>query len=87
MLNSPIQGTSADIIKMALCLLHERLSGIEIKVVAFIHDEIILEAPINEVEKAQEILRDSMLEAGQVYLKNVPVVVDMSVVENWSEKK
>ena len=61
MLNSPIQGTSADIIKMALCLLHEKLSGTEIKVVACIHDEIIFEAPINEVEKAQEILRDSMV--------------------------
>ena len=86
MLNSPIQGTSADIIKMALCLLHERLSGTEIKIIACIHDEIILEAPVNEVEKAQEIFRDSMVEAGQVYLKNVPVVVDMSVVGNWAEK-
>ena len=85
-LNSPIQGTSADIIKMALCLLHNKISGTDIKVVACIHDEIILEAPINEVEKAQEILRDSMVEAGQVYLKNVPVVVDVSVVGNWSEK-
>jgi DNA polymerase I len=86
LLNSPIQGTSADIIKKALCLLHERLSGTEIKVVACIHDETILEALINEVEKAQEILRDSMVEAGQMYLKNVPVVIDVSVVENWAEK-
>jgi DNA polymerase I len=86
MLNSPIQGTSADIIKMALYLLHERLSGNEIKVVACIHDEIILKAPMNEVEKAQEILRNSMIEAGQMYLKNVPVALDVSVVGNWSEK-
>jgi DNA polymerase I-like protein with 3'-5' exonuclease and polymerase domains len=82
MLNSPIQGTSADIIKKALCLLHERLSGTEIKIIACIHDEIILEAPMSEVEKAQEILWDSMVEAGQMYLKNVPVVVDVSAVEN-----
>ena len=34
----------------------------------------------------EEILRDSMVEAGQVYLKNVPVVVDVSVVGNWAEK-
>ena len=52
MLNSPIQGTSVDIIKMALCLLHERVSDTDIKIVACIHDEIILEAPMNEVEKA-----------------------------------
>jgi DNA polymerase I len=86
MLNSPIQGTSADIIKTALCLLHKMVSGTEIKVVACIHDEIILEAPVNEVEKAQEILRCSMVEAGQVYLKNVPVVVYVSVVGDWSGK-
>jgi DNA polymerase I-like protein with 3'-5' exonuclease and polymerase domains len=86
MLNSPIQGTSADIIKTALCLLHEGVSGTEIKIIACIHDEIILEAPLNEVEMAQEILRGSMVEAGQMYLKNVSVVVDVSVVENWAEK-
>jgi DNA polymerase I len=86
MLNSPIQGTPADIIKKALCLLHERVSGTEIKIVACIHDEIILEAPINEVEKAGCVLKDSMVEAGQVYLKNVPVVVDVSVGENWAGK-
>ena len=87
MLNSPIQGTSADIIKKALCLLYERVSGTEIKVVACIHDEIILEASVNDVEKAQKILRDSMVEAAQMYLKNVPVVVDVSVVGDWAEKK
>jgi DNA polymerase I len=87
MLNSPIQGTSADIIKMALCLLHERVSGTDINVVACIHDEIILEAPKDETKMAGNILKDSMVEAGQVYLKNVQVVVDGSVVGNWAEKK
>ncbi len=87
MLNAPVQGTSADIIKMALCLLHKRVMGTEIKIIACIHDEIILETPMNETEMAQEILRDSMVEAGQVYLKNMPVVVDVSIVENWAEKK
>lgn len=86
MFNSPIQGTSADIIKMALCLLHEKLSGTDIKIIACIHDEIILEAPVNETEMAEHILTDSMIEAGQMYLKNVPVAVDASVVENWAEK-
>ena len=64
---------------MALCLLHEKVMGNEIKVVACIHDEIILEAPMNEVVKAGNILKDSMVEAGQVYLKNVPIVVDVRV--------
>ena len=87
MLNSPIQDTSADIIKMALCLLHKRVINTEIKIVACIHDEIILESPMNEVEKAGSILDDSMVEACQMYLKDVPVVVDVNAVENLSEKK
>ena len=71
---------------MALCLLHEKVSGTEIKIVACIHDEIILEAPEDETEMAGCMLKDSMVEAGQVYLKNVPVVVDESVAGNWAEK-
>jgi DNA polymerase I-like protein with 3'-5' exonuclease and polymerase domains len=41
---------------------------------------------MNEVAKAGCILKDSMIEAVQVYLKKVPVVVDVSVGENWAEK-
>jgi DNA polymerase I-like protein with 3'-5' exonuclease and polymerase domains len=86
LLNSPVQGTSADITKKALCLLHERLQGSGIKIIGCIHDEIILEAPIAETETAAQILRNSMIEAGQCYLKNVPILVDVSVADNWYEK-
>jgi DNA polymerase I len=51
-----------------------------------IHDEIIVEAPVAETDTAAHILRESMIDAGNMYLKDVPVVVDVSVVDNWYEK-
>jgi DNA polymerase I-like protein with 3'-5' exonuclease and polymerase domains len=86
LLNSPVQGTSANITKKALCLLHEILKDTGIRIVACIHDEIILEAPIGESEVAAKILHDFMVEAGQCYLKKIPVEVDVSEADNWSEK-
>jgi len=86
LLNSPVQGTSADITKKALCLLHERLQGSGIKIIGCIHDEIIIETPVAEIETAAQILHDSMVDAGRMYLKDVPVVVDVSVADNWFEK-
>ena len=55
-------------------------------IIACIHDEIILEAPINKAYIAAAILQESMIEAGQHYLKSVPVGVDVKVVDNWAEK-
>jgi len=86
MFNTPVQGTSADITKKALCILHDRSRNNEIKVVGCIHDEIIIEAPVEEVETADQILKQSMIEAGEMYLKDVPVVVEVSVADNWYEK-
>jgi DNA polymerase I-like protein with 3'-5' exonuclease and polymerase domains len=51
-----------------------------------IHDEIIIEAPVAETETAAGILKDSMIDAGEIYLKDVPIVVDVSVADNWYEK-
>jgi len=84
--NTPVQGTSADITKKALCLLYDRSRNTGIRIVGCIHDEIIIEAPLLESDAAAEILRESMIDAGGVYLKNVPVVVEVSIADNWSEK-
>jgi len=86
LLNSPVQGTSADITKRALGLLHERLKGTGIRIVACIHDEIILKASIGESKVAAQILHDSMVEAGQCYLKKIPVEVECFIADDWSEK-
>jgi len=86
LLNSPVQGTSADITKRALCLLSERLTGTEVKIIGCIHDEVILEAPESESDEVRDLLRSTMIEAGEYYLKSVPVEVEVSVVDNWMEK-
>jgi DNA polymerase-1 len=83
---TPIQGTSADITKKALHILHERIQGSGIRIIGYIHDEIITEAPLAETETAAQILRDSMIDAGKMYLKDVPVVVDVFITDNWYEK-
>jgi DNA polymerase I-like protein with 3'-5' exonuclease and polymerase domains len=51
-----------------------------------IHDEIILEAPITDCETAAQILKDSMIDAGEMFLKIIPIEVEVSIVDNWSEK-
>jgi len=84
-LNFPIQGSEADILKTALCLLTERLKGTTGKIVACIHDEIILECAKEEGEQMKQILQNSMEEAGRVYLKRVPVVAEAEIRKSWAD--
>lgn len=84
-LNSPDQGTGADILKKALVLLRPRIEGIA-KLVHMVHDEIILEAPESRAEEVKKILEDTMKEAGQYYLKSVPVEVEGNICNSWAEK-
>ena len=86
LLNTPVQGTSADITKKALCILHDRSRHNEIRIIGCIHDEIIIEAPVEEIDTAAQILKQSMIDAGTAYLKDVPVVVEVSIACNWYEK-
>jgi DNA polymerase I len=85
-LNTPIQGTAADVMKKSLALLLKRLRGTEIKIIGTVHDEILLEAPENEAEEAAVILEDSMKKGGETYLKSVPVKVDIKIGMNWGIK-
>jgi DNA polymerase-1 len=68
LLNTPVQGTAADIIKKALILIHNRLPGTGSRLFACVHDEIILEAPKEYAVHASKILRDSLVESGAYYL-------------------
>lgn len=86
LLNTPVQGTSADITKKALCIIYDRSRHNEIRIIGCIHDEIIIEAPIEEIDTAAQMLKQSMVDAGTAYLKDVPVVVEVSVADNWYEK-
>ena len=86
LLNTPIQGTAADIIKMALSLLPQRLKMTGSKVIACVHDEIILEVTDPCAKETSLILEQTMIEAGNYYLKKVPVEVDLSIADSWAGK-
>ncbi len=83
--NMPIQGTSADILKRALRLLHNEISGTSAKLVNIVHDEIIVEANDSEVESTARKLEKAMCDAGEEYIKKVPVKVDVSISEEWTK--
>jgi DNA polymerase I-like protein with 3'-5' exonuclease and polymerase domains len=81
--NTPIQGTSADILKRALKLLKEELSDTNAKVVNIIHDEIVVEADTDEAEGVAEKVERVMCAAGEEYLKTVPVKVEIEIADEW----
>ena len=82
--NSPVQGSAADIIKIAMIDLHERLQGEDIgaRLVLQVHDELIVEAPDKHKEAASLALRKSMESAASL---DVPLSVDLGVGQNWAE--
>ncbi len=81
--NTPIQGTSADILKRALKLLKEELSDTNAKIVNIIHDEIVVEADTDEAQSVAEKVERVMVSAGQEYLKTVPVKVETEIADEW----
>ena len=85
-INMPIQGTAADIMKKALGMLPEALAETDAMIVSCIHDEVILEVPEIYAETTKIILSDVMVKAGEYYLKKVPVKVDSNICDNWAGK-
>ena len=85
-MNSPIQGTAADIIKIAMNRVYERLSreGLKSKLVLQVHDELLIETWEEEVEQVSEILKEEMHKAASL---DVALEVDMHQGENWYEAK
>ena len=81
--NTPIQGTSADILKRALRLLKEELRETNAKVVNIIHDEIVVEADADQAEDVAEKVERVMRVAGEEYLKTVPVKVETEIADEW----
>ena len=81
--NTPIQGTSADILKRALRLLKEELRETNAKVVNIIHDEIVVEADADQTEGVAEKVERVMRVAGEEYLKTVPVKVETEIADEW----
>ena len=85
-MNAPIQGTAADIIKIAMVRVYKRLKDElpEARLILQVHDELIIEAPQAVAEKALAILSEEMRKA--VSLK-VPLVADVGVGKSWNEAK
>ncbi|MGB7925843.1 MAG: DNA polymerase [Pyrinomonadaceae bacterium] len=81
--NSPIQGSSADILKRALRLLHDALRDTTACVVNIVHDEIVVEADANEAAAVAKTVEDAMCAAGEEYVKRVPVKVETEVSDEW----
>ena len=83
-MNSPIQGTAADIIKIAMIRVSKRLltEGLEARVVLQVHDELLVEAPPSEVEKVGQILHEEMAGAADLL---VPLEVEVEQGSNWYE--
>lgn len=84
--NRQVQGTAADIAKIALGRLPFSLKGTQAKIIAMIHDEIIIEVPEVNAYEAAAILQRTMETAGNGVLKTVPVVAEARIADNWSQK-
>jgi DNA polymerase-1 len=81
--NTPIQGSSADILKRALRLLHDELRDTTACIVNIVHDEIVVEADIDETEAIAKKVEDAMCAAGEEYVKKVPVKVETEISDEW----
>ena len=81
-MNTPIQGTAAEIMKLAMLKVDEKLKGMKSKLILQIHDEIIVEATNDEYNQVCEIIKNSM---ENVIKLSVPLEVSMSSGSNWGE--
>lgn len=85
--NMPIQGTNADMIKLALTLVRAEIKKhqIDAKVVNTVHDEMVVECIAHTAEEVATIVRDKMVEAGEHFLKTIPVDVECTTSDHWSK--
>jgi len=83
-INTPIQGTAADLIKMAMLNIAERLrrEGLRTKMLLQVHDELVFEVPEEELDNATKLVKDEM---EGVYPLNIPLNVDINWGKNWGE--
>lgn len=85
-MNTPIQGTAADIMKIAMINVYKELKtrNLKSKIVLQVHDEMMIEAPIEEDEEVKNIIKEKMESAATLI---VPLVAEVSEAENWYECK
>ena len=85
-MNTPIQGTAADIMKIAMIKVFKEIEkrGLKSKIVLQVHDEMMIEAPVSEVQEVKDIIKECMETATKL---NVPLVAELSEADNWYECK
>lgn len=83
-INTPIQGTAADLMKIAMIKIYEKLGSIskEAKMIMQVHDELVFEVPENEIEKIAKFVKSEMEEA---FKFDIPIIAEVSVGKNWGE--
>jgi DNA polymerase-1 len=84
--NSPLQGSAADLIKVAMTRIHRAIrdEGLRSRMLLQVHDELVFEVPPEELERMRDLVRDLMEHVVEL---RVPLVVDLGVGENWLEAK
>jgi len=80
--NAPIQGSAADIIKIAMLRIHEKLNDFESKMLLQVHDELVFDAKKSELDALTSMIKTEM---EQAYTLQVPLVVDVGTGMNWLE--
>lgn len=85
-MNTPIQGTAADIIKLAMIRTYKALqeAGLKSRMLLQVHDELVLEVPREELTQVKALLKQSMEQATEL---QVPLTIDINAGKNWAEAK
>lgn len=85
-MNTPIQGTAADIIKLAMIRTYKALqeAGLKSRMLLQVHDELVLEVPQEELSQVKNLLKQSMEQAAEL---QVPLTIDINAGKNWAEAK
>jgi DNA polymerase-1 len=81
-INTPIQGSAADIIKIAMIRIHDQLNGFKSLMILQVHDELLFEIHESEIDEISEIIKKEMEGAWKL---RVPLRVDIGTGRNWAE--
>ena len=83
-INAPVQGTAADIMKIAMIKTHQAIKAenVKAKIILQVHDELILDTPKKEIDSVINLLTDSMMGAASL---DVPLEIDVGVGDNWDQ--
>ncbi|MEQ1887205.1 MAG: DNA polymerase I [Bryobacteraceae bacterium] len=82
--NTPLQGTAADIIKLAMIRIEKKLEGLRTRMLLQVHDELVFESPAEEVDQVRAMVKAEMEGVEKL---QVPLIVDVGVGENWRDAK